>query len=681
MPQTLRKPSGKQLTEQAYKSAKELIQRGQYQEARAMVYDMMRLHPEDTRSWVLQGMLQRAAKDFDHAIDSFSKALSLDDANWEALYQLGLIMIALQRDMQAVELFENVLRYQPTHEASLEQLYKILLRQRQFPKLLAATILAAQAYPDKFRYWERLRHAIECCPNAVLPLGFRPQVLEQAKQMTVLDGGLASVAAYMYFSADPSYAEWGNLFDAQGNIPPEKAAHLHALIAKLSDPLLLTIFERGIVTFPTFELYVRGVRFALLLTWQNQTLKADLLSAADFEALQKLALYFFRTEYVPEVTAREQEWLQQLQASLLQRCERGEGLNNTATLELLLWTMFQPLYNLPGIEHWSIAQDTPALNSVWRVTYQEFCMEQELRETMPRFGHFADETSQKVRAQYEESPYPRWDHLTPSKPTTPTKFLYQQLSNLPKLDLNFGDDAEILIAGCGTGRHSLQVRSSYTRASILNIDLSSASLAYAKRKAQELKLDNRMEFMQADILELEGLNRQFDIIESVGVLHHMQDPLEGWRVLYNLLRPGGLMRIGLYSKLARGDIIKAREEIAAQGYQDTIEDIRRYRRECVKNPALNFMRSPDFYTLSSFRDLAFHRSEQQFTIPQIQAAIDKFGLQFLGFLLNDSMLMCYREEYPQDMDFSDLSKWHSLEEKYPFLFFGMYQFWCYKPKI
>ena len=62
--------------------------------------------------------------------------------------------------------------------------------------------------------------------------------------------------------------------------------------------------------------------------------------------------------------------------------------------------------------------------------------------------------------------------------------------------------------------------------------------------------------MQADILDLGNLNKQFDIIESVGVLHHMDNPMEGWKVLTDCLKPGGLMMIGLYSELARKHIVK-----------------------------------------------------------------------------------------------------------------------------
>ena len=62
------------------------------------------------------------------------------------------------------------------------------------------------------------------------------------------------------------------------------------------------------------------------------------------------------------------------------------------------------------------------------------------------------------------------------------------------------------------------------------VDLSRASLAYAQRKTSELGITN-VKYLQADILNLGELGQGFDIIESAGVLHHMNDPMAGWRVL------------------------------------------------------------------------------------------------------------------------------------------------------
>ena len=57
----------------------------------------------------------------------------------------------------------------------------------------------------------------------------------------------------------------------------------------------------------------------------------------------------------------------------------------------------------------------------------------------------------------------------------------------------------------------------------------------------------------------------------------MADPLAGWRVLTELLRPGGLMFIALYSEAARRPVVNAREMIARKGYAASPEDIRRCR--------------------------------------------------------------------------------------------------------
>jgi 2-polyprenyl-3-methyl-5-hydroxy-6-metoxy-1,4-benzoquinol methylase len=69
------------------------------------------------------------------------------------------------------------------------------------------------------------------------------------------------------------------------------------------------------------------------------------------------------------------------------------------------------------------------------------------------------------------------------------------------------------------------------------IDLSLASLAYAKRKTRQAGIAN-IDYRQGDILELADLEDRFDIIECTGVLHHMADPLVGWSVLRGLLTPG-----------------------------------------------------------------------------------------------------------------------------------------------
>src|SRR5690606_20501618 len=102
----------------------------------------------------------------------------------------------------------------------------------------------------------------------------------------------------------------------------------------------------------------------------------------------------------------------------------------------------------------------------------------------------------------------------------------------------------------GTGKQALQSAFAYgPQARILATDISASSLGYAHVAAKRYNVGN-VEFMIADILDYDRLGRQFDIIECVGVLHHMADPWAGWRKLLGCLKPAGLMYIGLYSSVS-----------------------------------------------------------------------------------------------------------------------------------
>ena len=90
---------------------------------------------------------------------------------------------------------------------------------------------------------------------------------------------------------------------------------------------------------------------------------------------------------------------------------------------------------------------------------------------------------------------------------------------------------------------------------------------------QELGIKN-IEYMQGDILKLDQLDREFDIVECVGVLHHMDDPLAGWKVLVGMLRRGGLMKIGLYSEIARQNFALDDDGIGTEGLRQA-ESLRR----------------------------------------------------------------------------------------------------------
>jgi len=203
------------------------------------------------------------------------------------------------------------------------------------------------------------------------------------------------------------------------------------------------------------------------------------------------------------------------------------------------------------------------------------------------------------------------------------------------------------------------------------------------RQAHRLPLE-QLRFAQADIMRLAPETGPFDIIECSGVLHHLENPVAGWRILADRLAAGGFMAVGLYSRRARRHVAAARAFRDQQGYPATVQGLRHCRRDIlalpVDHPARPVAASSDFYTLSSFRDLVFHVQEHVLDLPDIAAAIAELGLEFIGFIHPHATVhAAYRARFPNDPDATDLAHWDAFEADNPDTFAGMYQFWLRKP--
>ncbi len=281
-----------------------------------------------------------------------------------------------------------------------------------------------------------------------------------------------------------------------------------------------------------------------------------------------------------------------------------------------------------------------------------------------------DAVSRKVQEQYEEFPYPRWRDLPPDS--------YAQNNDEPE---QYKPGLQVLVAGCGTGQEPLPFAHRFPKASILAVDLSRTSLAYAARKAEEFGIKN-VEFRHADILKLGSLDRAFDRISTIGVLHHMKDPVEGWKILAGLLKPGGVMRIGLYSASARRAIVTAWGAIRKGNYPATAAGMRRFRRDSKSLLGsaghAKIFDAGDYYHLNMYRDLLFHVQEHQFTLPQIRNILQDVDLEFVRMSVSDSGRQQYRQYFPADPEGKNIDNWRRMEETNPDMFRGMYIFWLVK---
>ena len=140
------------------------------------------------------------------------------------------------------------------------------------------------------------------------------------------------------------------------------------------------------------------------------------------------------------------------------------------------------------------------------------------------------------------------------------------------------------------------------------------------------------------------------------------------------------MTSGLYSEIARAEIVAARALIAERGYRATAEDIRRCRQELLDDAGrfAKIVESADFFSTSGCRDLLFHVQEHTLTLPRIAAFLAEHSLTLLGFELPGVALARYRTRFPDDAASTDLANWHRFETENPYTFGSMYQFWVQK---
>jgi len=578
------------------------------------------------------------------AIVRCGRAASVDPASFEAHANLAKALLGAGRPIEATASAMRALELRETLEAKM--LFVLCVRHTRASGdigRIRALILRGLTEP-----WGR--------PEELVPV---------AISILMRDEALRSIVTR-------SAEAWPRRLPGEEVLSP-------TLLPAFADPLMHAVLEVTANVDLALEQFLTSVRLALL----ERALAATADDPVDGSLLRffcAVARQCFVNEYVFSLTLDEIRGADKLRDLL----DRALASN---TLISPLWPValaaYGPLGALPAADcllarSWSDCVDVLITQQI-----REPRQEQALRATMPRLTDIADDVSLKVRAMYEENPYPRWIKVAPAEsPASLDVFLRSRFPAMAHT-VERKTNLEILLAGCGTGRQAVEMAQRFSGAKVLAIDLSLASLGYAKRKTQELGLAN-LEYAQADILKLGQLGRTFDVIESSGVLHHLDDPWAGWRMLLSLLRPGGFMRVGLYSELGRPGVIAGRALVAERGYRADPDGIRQFREALIAGnfgSPLNdlIIKARDFFTLSEVRDLVFHVREHRMTIRQIADFLRANRLEFLGFEIAAETARRYRARFPEDGTMTNLENWHAFETADPGVFYYTYQFWIRAP--
>jgi SAM-dependent methyltransferase len=235
-----------------------------------------------------------------------------------------------------------------------------------------------------------------------------------------------------------------------------------------------------------------------------------------------------------------------------------------------------------------------------------------------------------VRHHYEEFPYPSYP-LVASVRRCDTYAL-----NLEALWARFNgrlppsEAKKILIAGCGSFS-PYPFALANPRVPISALDLSRRSLRRAHLHCF-LHGCRNVAFHAGDFCDRGVLAGRFGLIDAYGVLHHLDNPVEGLKALAERLVAGGIMRVMLYSRYIRREEESIRRAFRLLKIQDirTIKNLfgrarpgsRLY--QCIRT-------SSEATSASGLADAFLHPCVHTFTIDEFLEMMAETGLRPLLF--------------------------------------------------
>ncbi len=605
------------------------------------------------------------------ALKYYEKAIKLKPDYADSHLNLGIAFKSLKKYQQAIICIQKAIKIQPDNIRSYNILGRILKELGEYNKSISCYEKSIQIDPNNVITLNSILDLFTSIQFSNLTLNnsksIKNLIIFLFKKNNINHNQIFHNAKLLIY-IDESQQEIEKIINSDSLLLNNK------VIQKLlKEEFLHLMLQKSFIRDRFLEVLITKIRKELLFLLKKENL--NILNQY-YDFIISLAEQSFLNEYVFFQSDEEVKLITNLEKKLLNNLENNE-------IKIAILGSYIPLHKSENIKKklLNYTSKSDLFNDMIKMQIKDYLEEIKLKDQIKSIKIITDDVSKKVRNQYEENPYPRWRCANKTLIANFLLHLNNDIKpNIIKFNNNFLNPS-VLIAGCGTGQQIINAIG-YKNANIIGVDLSLASLAYAKRKIDEIGVKN-VKFLHGDILHLENLNRKFDVIECGGVLHHMNEPLEGLKVLIDLLEPHGFLKLGLYSEISREHIVKIRKFIKNKNFQNTEKDIRNCREAVLKQKEdislYKVVDNYDFYSTSSTRDLIFHVNEHRFTIPEIFKILKNFDLEFLGFA-NPFFKKKYLQSFPDDKNNLSLDNWNKFEIKNPDAFKGMYQFWVKKNK-
>ena len=452
----------------------------QYKEVLTQALQLREQFPTSINLYNIIGAANNGLGELDEAIEAYTKAISIKPDYAEAYNNMGLVLQEQGKLNEAIEAYKKALSIKPNFAEAFNNMGNTLKEQGKLDEAIAAYKKALFIKPNFAEAYNNMGNALKehgkldeaiaaynkalsIRPNfedALYNIAYALKGIVFTKPKKDLLESLVSLldkeryvrprdivkAAISLLKFEPSLRNYLKLVNIEIIDNPKD------IVSDLSKlPLLMKLMSICPLPDLSLENLLKKLRASLLMSITDIARSPELLK---FQSA--LALQCFTNEYIYSYTEEEETILQALDVSIKKALENKEQPNPQAVLAL---ASYKPLNQYDWC---NLLVFTDDIKEVFCRQVEEPKKEEKLKQDLPILDGITNSISLKVREQYEESPYPRWVKIGLSSERFSTGELFNKI-NLKLYDnrITEVEKPAILVAGCGTGQHSIGTSSSF----------------------------------------------------------------------------------------------------------------------------------------------------------------------------------------------------------------------------
>ena len=233
-------------------------------------------------------------------------------------------------------------------------------------------------------------------------------------------------------------------------------------------------------------------------------------------------------------------------------------------------------------------------------------------------------------------------------------FIYKDLEEI----LNNSPEFKFLDVGCGAGWFVNSIKYHYNKISAYGLDFNNNALKFAKEVSKLLKINTN--FICDDLFNIK-FKHKFNLITSIGVLHHTNNCLAGFKKLIEL--NSDYLMIGLYHKYGRKPFLDYFENLKINN--SNLEKKKLEELLYSKFVELDNRSDDETHKRSWFFDQVLHPHETQHTLNELMPIILENNYQLISTSLNKfEKFSNYEDLFEIEKKQTDISKEYMEKKKY-----------------